>query len=210
MSKLMDDGLVARAGGLAMVHDRALIGLAGPPGVGKSTYTARLVRRIRGYRFRVAVVPMDGFHLPQSEMVERGVRGAMGRIDTFDAASYLDLLQRLRRGLGESITAPAFDRAIEEPVPDAITVGPDVRVVFTEGNYLLDAAPPWPEIRKTLHEVWYLETDEEARRRRLHARHVEFGKTEDEARSWIERVDDLNARRVIARRDEADIVVTIN
>ena len=38
--------------------------------------------------------------------------------------------------------------------------------------------------------------------------HVEFGKTEDEARRWIARVDEPNARRIMARRETADLVVS--
>ena len=90
---------------------------------------------------------------------------------------------------------------------DAIEVGPEVELVVTEGNYLLDDEPPWPDVRATLAEVWFVETDEETRLRRLLARHVEFGKSEDEARHWMERVDAPNARRILAVRDSADQLV---
>ncbi len=151
---------------------------------------------------------MDGFHLPQAELVRRGLRDVMGRIDTFDAEGYLALLRRLRDETGRTVTAPDFDRTVEEPVADAIRVEPDVRLVLTEGNYLLDDEPPWPDARAILDEVWFVETDETARVERLLARHVEFGKTEEEARLWMARVDHPNTLRIQARRDAADRVVS--
>ena len=42
------------------------------------------------------------------------------------------------------------------------------------------------------------------------ARHVEFGKTPEEARAWVDRVDEANARLVEAARDRADLVVDLS
>jgi pantothenate kinase len=203
----MDD-LVARAHALFDGPARPLLGVTGPPGSGKSTVTQAIVDGLRADGIEAAWVPMDGFHLTQAELVERGLRDVMGRIDTFDADDYLALLERLRDRPDEAVAAPGFDRTVEEPVPDAITIGPEVGMVITEGNYLLDADEPWPAIRATLDEVWFVELADEARLDRLFRRHVEFGKTEDEARRWIERVDEPNARRILARRDAADVAVS--
>jgi len=202
------DGLVARARGVAMHGRRGLLGVVGAPGAAKSTVAAALAERLRADGVTVALVPMDGFHLPQAELVRRGLRDVMGRIDTFDAEGYLELLGRLRNEI-ETVTAPDFDRTVEEPVADAIHVGPDVELVITEGNYLLDDEPPWPDVRATLDEVWFVETDEATRVERLLARHIEFGKSEDEARLWMARVDEPNARRIQATRHRADLVVEL-
>jgi pantothenate kinase len=140
----------------------------------------------------------------------RGLRDVMGRIDTFDAEGYLALLRSLRDGADGTVSAPDFDRTVEEPVPDAIHVGPDIEVVITEGNYLLDDESPWPDVRATLDEVWFVEADDATRLQRLLARHIEFGKTEDEARLWMERVDEPNARRIRAACDRADLVIDLS
>jgi pantothenate kinase len=153
---------------------------------------------------------MDGFHHSQAELVRRGLRDVMGRIDTFDAEGYLALLRSLRDEEGKTISAPDFDRTVEEPMADAISIGPDVKFVITEGNYLLDDEPPWPDVRATLDEVWFVEADEATRVERLLARHIEFGKTEDEARRWMTRVDEPNALRIRAIRDRADLVVDLS
>ena len=205
----MDEVLFARARDLAQRPGRALLGITGAPGAGKSTLARDLAERLRADGVSVALVPMDGFHFPQAELVRRGIRDVMGRIDTFDAEGYLALLRRLRDEADRTVTAPDFDRTVEEPVADAIRVEPDVRLVLTEGNYLLDDQPPWPDVRAVLDEVWFVETDETARVERLLARHVEFGKTEEEARQWMARVDEPNALRITTRRGEADLVVDL-
>ena len=207
MSPPDEDDLVARARALAGRPGRALLGITGPPGAGKSTVTTAVVDGLRAEGIAVAWVPMDGFHFTQAELVERGLRDVMGRIDTFDAEAYLALLERLRAEPAETVAAPDFDRNIEEPVPDAIVVGPEVDLVVTEGNYLLDADEPWPAIRSMLDEVWFVDLADDARLDRLLRRHIQFGKAEDEARRWMERVDEPNARRVMSRRDAADLVV---
>ena len=205
----MDDALVARARDLSRLSARAILGITGAPGAGKSTLARDLAERLRMDGISVALVPMDGFHFRQAELVRRGLRDVMGRIDTFEVESYLALLRRLRDEADETVVAPDFDRTVEEPVPDGVRVDPDVRLVITEGNYLLDEEPPWPDVRAALDEVWFVETDEESRVERLLARHVEFGKSEEEARRWMTRVDEPNALRIKARRGEADLVVDL-
>jgi pantothenate kinase len=202
--------MIERARALLDRGGRTLLGITGAPGSGKSTLARDLAETLRADGIGVALVPMDGFHLPQAELVRRGLRDVMGRIDTFDAEGYLALLRRLRDATDQTVTAPDFDRTVEEPVADAIRVEPDVRLVLTEGNYLIDDEPPWPDVRATLDEVWFVETDEATRVERLLARHIEFGKAEDEARRWMARVDDPNALRIRATRDRADLVIDLD
>src|SRR3954453_17523052 len=194
-------GLVARARALLVPGQRRILGIAGPPGGGKST-VARLVVAALGTNARL--VPMDGFHLAQPELVRLGRRDRMGAPDTFDAAGYAALLQRLR-GDGPGVYAPEFRREIEEPIAGAIAIAHDVPLVVTEGNYLL----LWPEIKPLLDEAWYVQTDEELRVQRLIQRHIEFGKTPEYARAWVMRSDERNAELVAATADAADVLVRL-
>ncbi|MFE2875819.1 nucleoside/nucleotide kinase family protein [Streptomyces roseus] len=197
--------LEARARALAASGGRRILGIAGPPGAGKSTLAARLAQALGPER--AAVVPMDGFHLAQAELERLGRADRKGAPDTFDAAGYAALLARLRAPAPGTVYAPAFDRSLEEPVAGSIPVGPDVRLVITEGNYLLHEAGEWAALRALLDEVWFLAPDDALRVRRLVERHVRHGKAPARAEEWVARSDEANARLVAAGRNRADLVV---
>jgi pantothenate kinase len=158
------------------------------PGAGKSTLAEALVAGLGG---AAVCVPLDGYHLAGRELSRLGRQDRKGAPDTFDAAGYVALLRRLRAA-DQTVYAPAFDRALEEPIAGAIPVAPAVPLVVTEGNYLLlDGA--WREVRELLDEAWYVALEEEARIERLVRRHVAFGKPEEAARRWALGSDQANA-----------------
>lgn len=196
-----------RARRLAETGQRRVLGIAGPPGAGKSTLAERLTEALEG---RAVLVPMDGFHLAGAELERLGRADRKGAPDTFDAPGYAALLRRLRDpDPDHPVYAPAFDRALEEPVAGALAVTPDVPLVITEGNYLLLDEGPWAPVRGLLDEVWFLELDPEVRVRRLVERHVRYGKPPAYARAWVERSDEANARLVERGRDLSDVVVRL-
>ncbi|KMO94682.1 nucleoside/nucleotide kinase family protein [Streptomyces roseus] len=197
--------LEARARALAASGGRRILGITGPPGAGKSTLAARLAQALGPER--AAVVPMDGFHLAQAELERLGRADRKGAPDTFDAAGYAALLARLRAPAPGTVYAPAFDRSLEEPVAGSIPVGPVVRLVITEGNYLLHDTGEWAALRALLDEVWFLAPDDALRVRRLVERHVRHGKAPARAEEWVARSDEANARLIAADRDRADLVV---
>jgi pantothenate kinase len=123
--ELTSDGAVERAVEMAS-GGRSLLGIAGCPGAGKSTLSAAITAAVGSS----VVVPMDGFHLLNDELVRLGRRDRKGAPDTFDVPGYIELLQRLRRP-DAVVTAPRYDRAASAPVPDAIAVEPDVRLEIT-------------------------------------------------------------------------------
>ncbi len=185
---------------------RRIIGITGAPGAGKTTYARDLVA---GSAVPTAYVPMDGFHLADVTLTALGRLDRKGAPDTFDAWGYAALLRRLRDETAHDVYAPGFERDLEQPIAGALTVPPETELVVTEGNYLLLDRPEWRAVREQLDEVVFLVTDDEVRRRRLVARHMEFGKSEAEAEAWVARVDEGNAALVAATRAMADRVVLL-
>ncbi|MEU2926876.1 nucleoside/nucleotide kinase family protein [Streptomyces sp. NPDC007251] len=202
------DDLLERARGLVRGGRRALLGIAGSPGAGKTTLAEHLVRALNADRPPWAAhVPMDGFHLADAELDRLGRRDRKGAPDTFDAAGYAALLRRLREDTDEVVYAPGFERVLEQPIAGAVPVPPAARLVVTEGNYLLLAEGSWARVRPCLDEVWYCEADEPERIRRLIARHEEFGKDHETAVAWVLGTDQRNADLVTGTRERADLVV---
>ncbi len=197
---------IDRAELLAGRSRRTLLGIAGPPGAGKSTLAA-MVAAALGDRARM--VGMDAFHLAQAELERLGRAGRKGAIDTFDGAGYVALLRRLRAADEDVVYAPEFRREIEEPVNAAVAVPRDVPLVITEGNYLLVDREPWAQVRALLDEAWYVVQDEATRVRLLIERHIAFGKAPDHARDWVHRSDQRNAELVERTRERADQLVRI-
>jgi pantothenate kinase len=195
---------VARARRLT-AGPRRILGVAGAPGAGKSTIAAAVVRALGS---AAALLPMDGFHLAGAELLRLGRRDRMGAPDTFDTAGYLALLRRLREAGPEPVYAPTFDRRIEEPVAGAILVEPTVPLVVTEGNYLLLDRGGWQQVRPLLDEAWFVAVNDHVRVDRLIQRHIRHGKTSAEARDWVLRSDEANARLIAATRERADLVIT--
>ncbi|GAB3235810.1 nucleoside/nucleotide kinase family protein [Glycomyces halotolerans] len=199
--------LLSRARGLLGRGERALIGITGCPGAGKSTLAQWLARSIDAEGGSAVWVPMDGFHLADVELRRLGRSDRKGAIDTFDGHGYLHLLRRARAERDATVYAPEFDRRVEQPVAGSIPILPETELVVTEGNYLLDLARPWPAVREALTEVWYCETEDSVRLARLEARHRAFGKSAERTRAWIAAVDEPNARRIREVRDRADLLV---
>lgn len=197
--------LAARATALRAARGRrVLIGIVGAPGAGKSWTSERLAEALGA---SAVVVPMDGFHLAQVELERLGRADRKGAPDTFDVGGLAALLRRIREEADAVVYAPAFVRAIEEPIAGAIPVPPDAGIVLVEGNYLhLDA---WAAVGACLDEVWFLEVPDGLRADRLHARHESFGRTPEAARDWVASVDEPNAVSIAAQRGRADLVVRL-
>src|ERR1700733_8088302 len=110
-------------------RNRFLIGIAGPPGVGKSTFAESLVRALPNS----AAVPMDGFHYDNAGLNELGLRARRGAPEPFDYAGFALTLTRLR--LREpNIAIPIFDRQMDLARASAALIGQAVKYVVVEGN----------------------------------------------------------------------------
>lgn len=184
---------------------RVLLGVAGSPGSGKSTFSDCLADAFGPGS--ALVVPMDGFHLGNAIIDGTPLRQRKGAPDTFDVGGYLSLLQRLVRRDEEVVYAPDFRRTIDEPVAASLAVPAAVPIIVTEGNYLLNDDPRWRQVRAQLDEVWFIDTPHELRLARLVERHMLYGMDRAAAEAWANGPDAANARLIEATRSRADRVI---
>jgi pantothenate kinase len=194
---------VARARILSGGGHRAILGITGQPGAGKSTVARSLVSQVPGS----VLLGMDAFHLAHSSLERLRQVERKGAPDTFDPAGYVALLRRIRQGEAGVIWAPEFRREIEDSVAGAVAIPPEATLIVTEGNYLLLDEGPWAALHELLDEIWYVEVPESVRRARLTRRHEEFGRSPAQARARTLGSDENNARMVLKTRDRADALI---
>ncbi|WP_433682637.1 nucleoside/nucleotide kinase family protein [Nocardia sp. CA-119907] len=195
-----------RAAGCAR---RYVLGIAGPPGAGKSTLSKSIRDELNKRVGRVCaeIAPMDGFHLPNAVLRATNDLERKGEPHTFDVTAYLEALRRLRdTPIGEPVPWPTFDRAIEEPTPAGV-VFDQHEIAITEGNYLLLVEGAWSGVRELLDEVWYLDVAREVIEQRLLRRHIRGGRSADAAKIKVYDSDLRNADLIAGTRDSADLVL---
>jgi len=97
---------------------RSLVGIAGPPGAGKSTSVEALAEALNGERpERAAILPMDGYHFDDAVLEARGDRVVKGAPHTFDVGGLTAMLDRLRLNLDD-----ATERAEQNDLPNGLRV----------------------------------------------------------------------------------------
>lgn len=208
MKSISRDDARARATSLLDSPNRFILGIVGKPGAGKSTFTQELLDYLP--KESVAVLAMDGFHMSNEKLVELGRRDRKGAPDTFDVDDFEHALAEVRNGQGRDFYFPIFDREIEASIPNAGVIPAAVYLIIVEGNYLLHSDSGWDKISSHLNESWFLTVNDEVRLQRLIARHIKFGKTPQEATTWSEGTDEVNARLIEQSRSRADFQVILD
>ena len=200
-----------RAMALADAHrGRIAIGLAGGPGVGKSTIAAEVVAAINAEQPGLAAyVPMDGFHMRHSKLEALGTAKDKGAPHTFEGEAFAAFLANLKSATTE-MRGPGYSRQIEDVVDDAFTIPAAARLLVAEGNYLLLTNPPWGGVRPLLDLAIFIHVDRDKVWARLMKRHAEAGLfTEERNREHIARVDLPNYDLVETSASRADIVIDV-
>jgi pantothenate kinase len=208
-----------------------IIGIAGVPGSGKSTTAAALAEALRGRDGAaamgpIAVMPMDGFHLPRSKLDEmpdpETAHARRGAPFTFDPSSFCSCLGEVRAALagGKDCDVPTFDHTVGDPVDGGLTIAGDTRVILVEGNYVLlgrlgDALndpewKDWEQLEQLLDQKWFLSCSIDVAMERVAVRNMSNpgweGLSLAQARQRVADNDRINALLVAQSGKHADFI----
>lgn len=195
------DEIKKRAAG----HARFLVAIAGPPGAGKSTIAETLAEALVERGEMAVVLPMDGFHMDNAVLDEKGLLHRKGAPETFDVRGFIDIVHAIRAG-GE-VLVPIFDRKREIAIAAARVISPAHRIVIAEGNYLLLDEAPWLVLAGLFDLSIFLDVPEEVLAERLADRWRGYGLTPAEIAAKVEENDLPNGRRVLRQSRRADLVI---
>lgn len=189
---------------------RRIIAIAGPPGAGKSTLADAVVSAINSGSNNdpplAVLVPMDGYHLDNEVLQERGLVSRKGAPHTFDVQSFSRDLQQLAVA-GEEMFFPGFDRQRDMTIADAIVVDENTGTVVVEGNYLLLNSQPWSELRQLFACTVLIRPLLATLESRLLRRWLDLGLDPVSARQKVDRNDLPNARLVLTQSQAADLIL---
>ena len=196
--------------------ERLLVGIAGPPGSGKSTFASVLSAVVDASLSRPScvVVGMDGWHFPNTYLVSHNtlmdgkqtpLRQLKGIPESFDHASLSTFLEKIRRET--TLSYPVYSREIHEPVSDAGRIEAHHHYILVEGNYLLLDRPPWSRIAELFDYTIFLRAPRPALLKGLRERHLRGGKSEQETARHLLMVDERNIDLVLADSLSPDLLV---
>jgi fructokinase len=191
---------LGRAGGTGQ---RTLVAIAGAPASGKSTVAAALVAHLNDDGIASGLVPMDGFHLDNSILIERGLLNRKGAPETFDLAGFHAALTRLVHE--DEVILPTFDRDLDKAIAGHQVIGKEHRVCVVEGNYLLFDEAGWRDLAGHWDLSIFVETDFGELQARLIQRWLDHGLNDADARARALSNDMPNAQRVIDHRLPSDL-----
>lgn len=120
-------------------HGPFIVGMAGSVAVGKSTTARVLAALLRAEGRKVALVPTDGFLLPNAVLAERGLMNRKGFPGTYDLKALIGFLTDIR--LGRAAQAPVYSHQTYDVVPGATVTVEESEVVILEGLNVLQVGP---------------------------------------------------------------------
>ncbi|MEF0940193.1 nucleoside triphosphate hydrolase [Rhizobium sp. BR 362] len=198
------DEIIGRADGAK----RFLVAIAGPPGAGKSTLADNIAEALKAKGESAEVLPMDGFHMDNAVLIEKGLLKRKGVPESFDVRAFLDIVKAVRAA-DQEVLVPVFDRSREIAIASARVVSPDHHFIIIEGNYLLFNQGKWADLEGMFDYSIMLAPPMEVLEQRLWERWRGY-KLDDEAAGAKVYGNDLpNGRLILENRRPADFTIDI-
>ena len=194
------DALQRRAGNAR----RFLVGLAGPPAAGKSTLAEALRENLLARGESAEILPMDGFHMDNAILAERGLLQRKGVPESFDGRGFVDIVNALKRAEGE-VLVPVFDRSRELAVNAARAIPLETRFVLAEGNYLLFRDAPWDRLDGVFDFTIFVGPPYKVLEERLRQRWLGYALPADEIQWKLYGNDLPNGKRILENSRPADL-----
>lgn len=185
---------------------RFMVAIAGPPGAGKSTLAETLQQALKDRGETAAVLPMDGFHMDNAILEERGWLPRKGAPHTFDVRGLKDIVSAVRAADVE-VLVPVFDRSRELAIASARAVSPSDRFILVEGNYLLLAEKPWSDLAGLFDFTIFIAPSIETLERRLRDRWRHYGLSAEATDEKLNGNDLPNGLMVLSASRRADVIV---
>ena len=173
-------------------QDMVSIAISGPPGSGKSTIGDKLQKIIGP---KSCLIPMDGFHLDNTILDNRGLLSVKGSPETFDLRNFSILIDKLK--LKQTQSFPTFDRDADAVIADGGNVGNHVSILIFEGNYLLFDEEGWAELAYKWDSAIWLDVSLDVIEDRLIKRWIDQGFTKNKALERFKFNDLKNAKRIL-------------
>ena len=213
LARILDMWLAARP-------RRFLVAVAGPPGSGKSVLAEQfhwlLERGVFHKEVHSVALPMDGFHFANAHLINAfrqlpdGTRiplaSVKGQPDTIDVRAFRQALKMLV-GRPDYMDWPGYSRFTHDVVPNKFHIHHSANFVIVEGNYILVDRGPFAGIPDLFDLKIYVDAPGPKIIANLMERHIAGGKSVDEAKDWVKRIDLPNARIAESSKAHADVII---
>lgn len=210
----------------AKAPGRLLVGVAGPPGSGKSTVADTVAQIIKSKPTLAArnsalvqTVSLDGFHYSRAVLDTFPNREEAytrrGAPWTFDIDSILAFMNDVFESANASSTerlkilAPSFDHAAKDPKDNDIIIEPETSIVILDGNYLLLDEGKWRTLSSRLDLKIFINVDPGLARERVARRHVaaKIEPTLEKGKERFDNNDSINGELIRRKIVAYDILV---